>query len=120
MALLTLKLVTDLKNPHYEIVEFHGELDPSSLPGLEKELAPILESYDRQALIFDLSQLKFTNSEGIGFLVTSHMKLAKRKHQLFIAAPRPNVRDVLELVGIPRLIPVYDTLADAIGAVSEM
>lgn len=114
MALLTLKFVTDVRNGDYEIVEFHGELDQSTIPSTEKQVADLLADFNRPYLIFDLTDLKFINSEGIGFVVTTHTTLLKKGQQLVICGLKKHVEDVMSLVGLPRLMQVFPTAQTAI------
>ncbi len=114
MALLTLKFVTDVRDEHYEVVEFHGELDQSTLLNTEKQMGEFLEPFKRPVLIFDLGDLKFINSEGIGFLVSIHAKLRKKGQNLFLCGFKKNVADVLGVIGLPSLIPVFPSVTAAI------
>lgn len=114
MALLTLKFVTNVRDLDYAAVEFHGELDQSTLNNTEKEIAEFFEAFKRKFLVFDLANLGFINSEGIGFLVSTHMKLLKRGQQLILCGLKRNVEDVIQLIGLPKLIPVFPTMSAAI------
>lgn len=120
MALLTLKFVTDLRKSHAVVVEFHGELDQSTIPNAERKLAEFLESVTFTACIFDLSNLGYINSEGLGLLVSMHTKLMKQKRELCLASPRHNVSDVFELIGLAKIIPVYPTLHEALQKYNEV
>ncbi|MBI2453715.1 STAS domain-containing protein [Candidatus Peregrinibacteria bacterium] len=119
MALIRLQFVTNLENQKYGIVEFHGELDKSNLAQTEKDMSSMLETFSRQALIFDLSDLHYVNSEGIGFIVSIHVKLSKLGKQLALCGLRDNVSDVLEAVGMDRLIPTYRTVDEAVAALGQ-
>ena len=113
--MLTLKFVTDIHDTEYEIVEFHGELDQSTLKTAEEQIDLVLEAAKSQYFIFNLSDMAFINSEGVGFMISVHVKLAKRNKQLYICAPKPNVQEVFALIGLPKLIPVFGSAAEAIS-----
>lgn len=115
MAMLTLKFVTDIRDTEYEIVEFHGELDQSTLKTAEEQIDLLLEAGKSRYFIFDLADMKFINSEGVGFIISTHVKLAKKGKQLYICAPKPNVSEVFALIGLPKLIPVFSSAAEAIS-----
>lgn len=114
MALLTLKFVTDIKDLDYEVIEFHGELDQSNLSATESQIVDLLKNFSRKFLVFDLSDLHFINSEGIGFFVSSSTKLARKNSKLLLTGVRHNVMDIFNLIGLPKLIPVLPNIADAI------
>lgn len=114
MALLTLKFVTDIRDMDYEVVEFHGELDQSNLTLTETQITDLLKSFSRRFLIFDFSNLKFLNSEGIGFIVSISMKLARKNQKLLLTGVNHNVMDVLELIGLPKMIPLLKDMSETI------
>jgi len=119
MALLSLKFVTDVRDTDYEVVEFHGELDKSTQESAEKQILELLSTYTRHWLILDFSDLKFINSEGIGFLVALHAKLAKKEQQLLICSVAPNVADIFEVIGLGRIIPMFPSIAEAIHYIKK-
>lgn len=114
MALLTLKFVTDVRDLDYEVIEFHGELDQSNLAPTESQIIDLLKNFSRKYLIFDLSDLTFINSEGIGFMVSISTKLARKNQKLLLSGIRANVADIMNLIGLPKLIPVFPTISDVI------
>lgn len=114
MAKLDFKFIKDIKDTEYEVVEFHGELDRSTTQSAEQKLMDLAADFDRNFLIFDLSDLAFTNSEGIGLLISCHMKLAKKNQKLLICNIRPNVSEVFELIGLPKLVPTFSDVAQAV------
>lgn len=114
MALLTLKFVTDVRDLNYEIVEFHGELDQSTLADTEKQILSLLEKFDRPFLVFDFSNLNFINSEGIGFIFSVNMKLRKKGKKLALCGMKENVADVINLMGLPKVIDVFSAINDVL------
>ncbi len=119
MALLSLKFVTDVRDTDYEVVEFHGELDKSTQEATEKQIIEFLATYTRRWLVFDLSDLKFVNSEGIGFFVALHAKLTKKNQQLLISGVAANVADIFAAIGLERIIPTFPHLAEAIHHIKK-
>jgi len=119
MALLTLKFVTDVRDLDYEVVEFHGELDQSTLAITEQQIFDFLAGFQRTALIFDLRDLAFINSEGIGFIVSTYMKLVKKNQQLILCGFKSHVGEVLQLIGLPKLIPVFSHITQAIDFIKK-
>lgn len=114
MALLTLKFAADVRNPSYAVVEFHGELDQSTRLAAETQMNEFLVSFKRPHLIFDLAELKYVNSEGIGFMMKTHASLVKNGQHLSLAGLQPNVADVFNVIGVPKIIPVFPNAKAAI------
>ncbi len=119
MALLTLKFATDVRDEDYEVVEFHGELDQSTVSNAEKQVNELLENYKRKYLIFDLTNLKYINSEGIGFVVSTHVHLVKKTQSLIVCGMRPNVEEVFAAMGLPKLFQVFKTISEAISSIKK-
>lgn len=119
MGLLTIKFTTDVRDQDYEVVEFHGELDQSTIPNTEKQMEEFLSSFKRPYLIFDFSNLKYTNSEGMGFMMTIHIKLSKQEQKLLIVSPRGNVLDILNAIGFPKMIPVLENMQKALEFIKK-
>ena len=119
MAFLSLKFVTDVRDTDYEVVEFHGELDKSTQEATEKQILDLLATYKRRWLIFDLSDLTFINSEGIGFLVALHTKLTKKEQQLLLSGVSSHVADIFDVIGLGRIIPTFPTLLEAIHHIKK-
>ena len=119
MALLSLKFVTDVRDTDYEVVEFHGELDKSTQESAEKQILELLGTYTRRWLILDLSDLKYINSEGIGFLVSLHTKLTKKEQQLLLCSVASNVSDIFEVIGLGRIIQTFPSVAEAIHYIKK-
>jgi len=66
--------------------------------------------------IIDLSAVPYIDSTGLAFVVELHKSLAQRGGQLVLAGPNARVREVLEMTRIAEIVPVYDDVEDAEGA----
>jgi anti-sigma B factor antagonist len=72
-------------------------------------------SEEQPVVVLDLSELTFVNSIGLGAFVTAHVRCRNRGGALKLAAPRENVRSMLELTKLTRLFEVCDSVEAAIG-----
>lgn len=117
---MTLKFVTDVRDHEYEVIEFHGELDISTLTQTEQQMNELLEHYHRPYLVFDLRYLKFVNSEGIGFLVATHLKMLKKNQKLILFGAQSQVQEIFELLGFSKLIPVLKNFEEVIHFIKKI
>lgn len=115
MAVLTLKFVTDVADHEYGIVEFHGELDQSTLADAEAQINEMLKNFSGTFLIFDLGDLGFINSEGIGFFISIQKQLSSQKKELVLCGPKNNVAEVMTVMGLERLMKIFKIVADALN-----
>jgi anti-anti-sigma factor len=107
--------VTDTSNPDAKVITLKGELDESVLDYFKTQLDPIWNDENVRVFIFDLQNLEFINSKGIGFLVSVHSHLAKNRRRLILAAAQETVMDVMSLVGLTSIIPHYEALDEALA-----
>ena len=68
---------------------------------------------DNPRVLVDLSELKFLASIGIRLLVLNAKSVSSRGGRMVLLHPTPDVRSVLEVTGIPAIIPIYDGLESA-------
>lgn len=83
----------------------HGELDQHYAKGVKDYLDRIIDDVPQtNKVVFDMSDLNFMDSTGIGILLGRYKLLKKRKILCYIANPMPSVERVLELSGIYEVI----------------
>jgi anti-sigma B factor antagonist len=77
------------------VVALRGELDISNVDSLERELEGALVATPSR-LIFDLGQLRFLDSSGIGLLV----RMTSRSSSVEVQRPSEIVKQVIECMGL--------------------
>jgi anti-sigma B factor antagonist len=70
-------------------------------------------SGDNVHVIADLSEVNFLASIGIRLLMLTAKSVTKRGGKMVILNPIPDVQHVLEVTGIPAIIPIYSHLESA-------
>ncbi|MEK7085624.1 MAG: STAS domain-containing protein [Patescibacteria group bacterium] len=99
-------------NQDYQIIKFDGEFDKAGHSEIKEQLDKIVLNFNLKALIFDFNNLKFINSEGIGYLMEIHTHLVQRDRKLVIIGPNSHVKDVFTTIGIAEIVPIYNELND--------
>lgn len=95
---------------NYQVVEFHGDFDKAGYTDVRPELDKAVQGLNLTDLIFDFSDLKFINSESIGYLMEIHAHLVKTGKALKLVGSNAHVKEVLQTIGITEIIPIYDDL----------
>jgi anti-anti-sigma factor len=95
---------------NYQVVEFHGDFDKAGHTDVRPELDKIVKEFVLADLIFDFADLKFINSESIGYLMEIHAHLVKIGKALKIVGANEHVKEVLQTIGIAEVIPMYNDL----------
>lgn len=107
--------IIDTSNPDTKVIMLRGELDESVIDVLRAKIDPIWDDINIKNFIFNLHDLEFINSKGIGFFVSVHSHLAKEKRRLILAEAQDAVMDVMSLVGLTSIIPHYEILEEALS-----
>lgn len=98
------------------IVNVEGELDHHySEYARQKMDGEIMKAATRN-VIFDFSRLGFMDSSGIGVIVGRYKNITKLNGKAVLVSHNLHINRILKMSGIPRLIPVYENLDDAIKA----
>jgi anti-anti-sigma factor len=97
----------DNKSDH-TVLHLRGEFDTYYCRSL-------LEAIDAQVaagvvhVVLNLRLVKFINSTALGAIIKASKVLAARGGRLAIARPSPFCRDIMEKVGLNRVVPSFDT-----------
>lgn len=116
-------LIEDLpiKDPNSKakLVTVSGQLDESNVDNKAKEIYQILDATPgKLSLVFDFAGLDYMNSKSIGYLTDWYGKITERGGKVLIAHAKPNIKDILQVVGLTQLIQLFESLDEASAAVS--
>jgi anti-sigma B factor antagonist len=64
-------------------------------------------------VIFELSAVPFVDSAGLGALIGTVRRTREQGGEAVVCSARPSVKRVLEMVGLHRIVNVFDTLPEA-------
>ena len=95
------------------IAHLKGELDQHSAVKLRMNLdKKIMDGTSH--LIFDLSELDFMDSSGIGIIIGRYKNLTALGGTTSVAGAKPHVEKILYMAAIDRIIPVYPDVSTAL------
>jgi anti-sigma B factor antagonist len=90
------------------------QLDASSTGEFKRDIMPVLEKHAQ--VIFDLSQLGFIDSSGLGAFLSCLRHLQARGGDLKLCNMSKSVRGLFELVRMHRLFHIFETQEEAVRA----
>ena len=96
------------------VVRVCGSAGIDEADKLRRELEK-LAAEETPLIVLDLSDMEFICSQGLGAIITGHLKCRHHKGQIKLVNPRPAVRQLLETTRLTKLFPVYATVEQAIG-----
>ena len=92
-------------------VNLYGELDECSAPKVREDLDMILEKLEPMSeVVFDLKNLVFMDSTGIGVIVGRYKKFRPNFISFVIKNPNKTVDRILKMTGIYSLMPKIEAV----------
>ena len=95
------------------LIKLSGALDGNGVGDVELEFVRLCAG-DNVCVLVDLSKVNYISSIGIPLLINSAKSLARQGGRMALLNPQRAVENVLELTGIPLIIPVYQSLNTAV------
>jgi anti-sigma B factor antagonist len=93
-------------------------LDASNVKEFKQEIAPILAS--KAKVVFDMSQLQFVDSSGLGSLLSCLRQLQAGGGELKLCGLAQPVQTLFTLVRMNRIFDIFPTKAGAVSALQGL
>jgi anti-anti-sigma factor len=103
----------DISGKPAKIIGFSGQLDETNVDLEAKKIYELIDGMAEPNLILDLEGLTYMNSKSIGYVTDWYSRTAAKNGRIVIARPRPNILDILKVVGITQIIPIHETVDEA-------
>jgi anti-anti-sigma factor len=97
------------------LIKLVGKLDITGTSEIETKFAEY-SAGERPRVIVDLSEVEFLASIGIRLLTLTAKSVLSRGGKMVLLNPNPDVHHVLDVTGIPSIIPIYSQLESAESA----
>ena len=94
------------------VIKLAGRLDILGHGQIENRFATHC-SGDGVRVLVDMSGVEFLASIGIRLLTINAKSLATRNGKMVILGPTEDVMNILEMTGIPSIIPIYSSMESA-------
>lgn len=107
-------------NKIVKTVKISGQLDESNVDEKIQIIYKIFETTPKGVnIIFDLESLDYMNSKSIGYLTDLYGKVTESGGTVAITKAKPNITDILQVVGLTQLIKTFDSTEEAKKYISE-
>ena len=101
-----------------QILDLQGDLDAHTAPDFEAAIKRCLEGKHHKIVVAG-THLEYISSAGLGVFMAFIEEVRERGGDIKIAALKPRVYNVFDLLGFPVLFDIVDTEDDAIGKFNE-
>lgn len=102
-------------NGRVRVVFCTGRLDVKNVPEFENILKTELDA-GRRAVVLALGEVTYMSSAGLCSVLKYAKLLQQSRGKLAVHAPRGPVREIIDMAGLPEIIPVLDSIDEAIWA----
>ena len=93
-------------------------LDASNVKAFKQEITPLLGS--KAKVVFDMSQLQFVDSSGLGSLLSCLRQLHAGGGELKLCGMAQPVHTLFALVRMDRIFDIFPTQAEAVSALQGL
>jgi anti-sigma B factor antagonist len=93
------------------------ELDAANAAEFKHAMSPVLDTH--ATLILDLTKLRFIDSSGLGAFISCLRKLNEKQGALMLCSMSKQVRTVIELVRMQRILDIHGSREEAIAAATK-
>ncbi|MFJ7146757.1 STAS domain-containing protein [Streptomyces sp. NPDC100445] len=102
------------RGPRHTVVAVDGPIDYHTAPQLLGHLTTT-ELQNVPLLILDLTRVDFCDSSALGAFVDMHRRRADAGHRFALTGIHPEVRRILELTRLASVLPLHETVKDALS-----
>ena len=97
------------------LVDLFGDVDKYTCSKLRRTIMDLMEQGMRQVVI-GMENVDYIDSSGLGSLVDSLLNVNRRNGELAVSGASPRVRKALGVTGLSKIIPLFNSEADAISS----
>jgi stage II sporulation protein AA (anti-sigma F factor antagonist) len=103
---------------NYTVLHLRGEFDTFYCPLLLQEVEGLIAAGERR-VVLNMRLVRFVNSTALGTILKAHKAMQAVEGALSISRPSTFVRDILEKVGIDKIVGVHDSDESAGAALTD-
>lgn len=108
--------ITVEPNDEFHVCRLTGEVDAYTVGEFREALSNV-DGVER--LLIDLSEVPFMDSAGLGALIGAIRRVREAEGDVAVISTTPSLNRLLHTTGFDRIVPVCETLDDAVAALDE-
>lgn len=98
-------------------VSVTGDMDHHNVGLMRSEIDRAIREKPVKNVVFDLSKLDFMDSSGVGLMLGRYKLVKELGGSVFIAGAKPAVERIINVSGLHKIIPIYESMDKAIKTV---
>ncbi len=96
------------------VLDLSGRFDASAKQDVQQAIDEAMDT-GATHLILNLAGVPIVDSAALGLLAVNHHKFKEKGGKLSLVNPQPEVRLILDMVAMPKLIPSYNSIEEAMS-----
>lgn len=96
------------------VIHVDKEVDHYFAENTRIEFEQVCTKYNIKNVIFDMSEVKFMDSSGIGMIIGRYMKVRYIGGKVAVTGVSDSIDRILRMSGIYRIVSKFDTVNDAL------
>ena len=101
------------------IVKINGDIDHHSCEEIRSKIDKEIASRNPKSILFDMDQVGFMDSSGIGVLIGRYKLIANGGGKAGMINVKPQVKRLCEICGLQKIIQIYPNKKQAIASIKE-
>ena len=97
-----------------------GEMDQDTVGNLREKLIEIIEKYDIKNIVFNMKNLSFMDSTGIGIIIGRYNQLRLKGGKIIICCINRNIEKIILFSGLPRICLIKNDEEEAYNYLEEI
>jgi anti-anti-sigma factor len=103
---------------NYATIHLRGEFDTYYVSHLQTQVEELAEG-GVPHVILNLRLVRFINSTALGAIIKASKTLAAKDGRLVVAKPSPFCRDIIQKIGLDRVVPIFDSDEEAVAGLFD-
>lgn len=109
--------ITDLRKNNVLILALRGKLDSLTSPALQEKILNFIQEGNSK-IVMDCRALDYLSSSGIRVFYIAGNKLEESGGKLVFACPTPQVKKVIDVVGMSRHFSIFADFEEAVQSLA--
>ena len=85
-----------------------GDLDQASIESLKRKSVDIIDKYYIRNIVFNLEQVTFMDSSGIGYIIGRYTQVKNRRGKIIVCSMNTLLERIFNLSGLKRICSVVE------------
>jgi len=100
------------------VLSLEGRIGYKQTPGLKDRLSQKVENGQKH-IVLDIGEVDFLCSWAIGSILTTNGRLRKDAGGVYLTRIKPELKELLDLLGLRGTLKIYPTVEEAIRTINE-